>query len=138
MGRRNDIFFFIQRIGSYSSKSFKFFYFSLLSFARTLWHLIKSSFYYLRDANCFLTFSATPGLRDCFAVCWNMSADSFSLSVRISIRTTYGNRCVLCLHNLPPGGGRSAHLIDQSSTTGTEQVRMSWNTDMFVLNIYTY
>ena len=64
----------------------------------------------------------------------NMSRDSqspFSQSVRNAFRDTYGNRCVLCLHYLPPGGAHSAHLIDQSSTTGREQVRINSNINMF-------
>lgn len=42
----------------------------------------------------------------------------FSLSVRNAIRETYGNRCVLCLLCLPPGGGQCVPLIDQSPSRG--------------------
>src|SRR6266545_3979855 len=66
------------------------------------------------------------------------SQSSFPPSVRNYFLDTYGSRCVLCLAYLPPNGAHCAHIIDQSMTTGRQQVRMNSNTDMFVLNIYIY
>ncbi len=68
-----------------------------------------------------------------------MSGDtqaSFSRSVRLMIHRTYGTRCVFCLALLPVGAGQYAHLIDQSSSRGGQQVRMNSCTGKFVLIIY--
>jgi hypothetical protein len=68
-----------------------------------------------------------------------MSGDtqtSFSPSVRVTIRETYGTRCVFCLALLPVGGGQCAHLIDQSPSRGGQPVCMNFCTRKFVLNIY--
>jgi len=47
----------------------------------------------------------------------------------MSIRQTYGTRCALCLALLPVGGGQCAHIIDQSSSKGGQQLRMNSYTD---------
>jgi hypothetical protein len=43
-----------------------------------------------------------------------------SPSVRIKIRQTYGNRCAICLNQLPEVGIQSAHLIDSAAVGGVQ------------------
>lgn len=57
------------------------------------------------------------------------SQASFSASTKANIRSSFSNRCSICLINLPISGCQCAYLFD-SASIGAKQVGVDFNTEL--------